>query len=452
MARIIIAEDEKSSRQFLSEALALDGHIVTVARHGAEAIALFNKNRFDLLITDLRMPHIGGLELIAHVRERHPQTEVIVTSAHGNIHSAVKAMKLGALDYLTKPIIVSDLRAAVRRAERQLVKASSRKPAERVAPPEHKLTWGAPVMDDVLRAIERVAPTNASVLLFGESGVGKDVFARAIHKMSHRADRPFLAINCAAISETLSESELFGHERGAFTGANSARPGLIEKASSGTLFLDELGALHPQLQAKLLRVIESGTYRRVGSSEIRSADIRWIAATNEDLHEMVAASAFREDLYHRIAIFPLVIPPLRERKEDIGPLAHELLGKILSGLTSRVSSIDDEAIAYLERQPWPGNIRELRNTIERAAILSSGPSICLRDLEMANKLAELPHKHTISTRAGGEELLELTLYELEKRAIAHALHTNGGNKKAAAEHLGIPVRSIYNKIKRFEIE
>lgn len=452
MARIIIAEDEKSSRQFLSEALSLDGHIVTAARHGAEAIALFDKDRFDLLITDLRMPHIGGLELIAHVRERYPRTDVIVISAHRNIHSALKAMKLGALDYLIKPIIVSDLRAAVRRAERERAKTSTEQIAERAHPPTHKLTWGAPVMDDVLRALERVAPTNASVLLSGESGVGKDVFARVIHKMSHRSEQPFLAINCAAISETLSESELFGHERGAFTGANASRPGLIEEASSGTLFLDELGALHPRLQAKLLRVIESGTYRRVGSSEVRSADIRWIAATNEDLHEMVETSAFRQDLYHRIAIFPLVIPPLRERQEDIGPLAHELLAGILRGLRSGVTFIDDEAIAYLERQTWPGNIRELRNTIERAAILSSGPGICLRDLEMANKLAELPHKRQAAEVRRDDSLLELSLYELEKRAISHALQTNGGNKKAAAEHLGIPVRSIYNKIKRFEIE
>ena len=452
MARVLIAEDENNIRNFLTEALEIDEHQVTPTANGKEAMAALDAGDFDVLITDLKMPHVGGMELAAHAHKQQPDIQIIIMTAFGTVQTAVQAMKMGALDYLQKPLKLSELRALVKRAEAiaQLDQHATA-PMGDTGRATHTLSWGDPNMAAVISAIERVAPTNASVLLCGESGVGKDVFAQTLHQLSRRHDRPFLAINCATISESLSESELFGHERGAFTGANTAHAGLIEEAEGGTLFLDELGSLHPQLQAKLLRVLESKTYRRVGSSQIRSADVRWIAATNENLRHMVEIGAFRKDLYHRLAVFPIMIPPLRQRREDVPHLARLLLEKIGEDMLRANLTISDSAIQELVSYGWPGNVRELRNTIERATILCDGATLEREHFTLSRKLADADDAFDPAGAEDMDKLLDLSLYELEKRALIHALDKHD-SRKAAAEHLGIPVRSLYNKIKRFDLE
>ncbi len=463
MARVLIAEDENNIRNFVKEALEIDDHEVTAASNGKEALEALEQRTFDVLITDLKMPHVGGIELATKAKEILPDMQLIIMTAYGSVQTAVQAMKMGALDYLQKPLKLSELRALVRRAEERARIARTEEPAVtlEMADLSIQLSWGAPAMDPVLSAIERVSPTNASVLLCGESGVGKDVFATVIHELSKRHERPFLAINCASISESLSESELFGHERGAFTGANASHSGLIEEADGGTLFLDELGSLHPQLQAKLLRVLESKTYRRVGSSEIRKANVRWIAATNQNLRHMVEIGSFRKDLYHRLAVFPIMIPPLRARRDDIAPLAKALLSKIALDMGREGLKVSNAALTDLQRYDWPGNVRELRNTLERDIILCDGDVVDREHFQLSQRLADIDDELEYiegqegegggSSSGGGEQLLDLSLYELEKRALEHALSKHE-SRKAAAEHLGIPVRSLYNKIKRFELE
>lgn len=376
MARILVADDEEGIREFVAEALEIDGHRVTTAADGAQAAARLDREAFDLLVTDLKMPGLDGMQLLAKVRAEQPDIEVIVLTAHGTVQTAVDAMKNGAFDFLQKPIpSPSALRILVARAleRRDLVLAKAR--ADRDAPPEPKLTYGDPAMAPVVSALRKVSRTQATVLLLGESGVGKEVCARAIHHWSPRTQGAFVAINCAAVPEALLESELFGHEKGAFSGASKHRRGRIELASGGTFFLDEIGELHPRLQAKLLRVLQERTYERVGGERTLEADVRWIAATNRDLEAQIASGAFREDLYHRLAVFPVRIPPLRERPGDIIPLAQALLVDIGRSLGTSGLSLSEPAKAYLRGQPWKGNVRSLRNALERAAILGDSPRI-----------------------------------------------------------------------------
>src|SRR5690606_22594466 len=311
MARILVADDEAGIREFIGEALGADGHEVTVARDGEEAASLLDQRSFDLLVTDIRMPRLDGMELLRKIRAESPEVQVIVLTAHGTVDNAVEAMKLGAFDYLQKPIGGPDelcLVAARALERRRLLDAQAR--AQRGAAGEPSLSHGDPAMRPVVDAVEKVARTSATVLLLGESGTGKEVAARVIHAMSDRAERPFMAVNCAAITETLLESELFGHEKGAFTGASERRRGRIELADGGTFFLDEVAELRPELQAKLLRVIQERRFERVGGVRSIDVDVRWIAATNRDLRVMMDEGKFREDLYHRLAVFPIRLPPL----------------------------------------------------------------------------------------------------------------------------------------------
>jgi two-component system response regulator FlrC len=344
MARILVADDEPGLREFLADSLELEGHEVVAAADGAEAAKLLDERGFDLVITDLNMPVMGGMDLVRKVSAEQPEVQVIVLTAHGTVATAVEAMKRGAFDFLQKPIASPDelCQLASRALERrQLIDIR-----ERVARTDSggpALTHGDPAMVPVVNAIDKVAPTAATVLLLGESGTGKEVAARAIHDRSDRADKPFLALNCAALTETLLASELFGHEKGAFTGANERRRGRVELAAGGTFFLDEIGELKSDLQAKLLRVIQERTYERVGGSRTLEADVRWIAATNRDLKQMIAAGEFREDLYHRLAVFPIRLPPLRERKADVLPIAGTLLVRIAGDLKRRPLSLSQGA-------------------------------------------------------------------------------------------------------------
>ncbi|HZI12056.1 MAG TPA: sigma-54 dependent transcriptional regulator [Myxococcus sp.] len=443
MARILVVDDEEGVRSFLAEALEVEGHAVTTAADGDEAARLLARQGVDLLLTDLKMPGLDGLSLLRKVREEQPDVEVIVLTAVGSVESAVAAMKAGAFEYLSKPVSSpAELRLVVARAleRRSLLtwKAQSKPVAGEVV-----LSWGAPAMGPVVEALRKVAPTQATVLLMGESGTGKEVAARALHQWSERAEGPFVAVNCAALTETLLESELFGHEKGAFTGAVAQRRGRIELAQGGTFFLDEVGELKAELQAKLLRVLQERRFERVGGTRTLEADVRWVAATNRDLKAMLARGEFREDLYHRLAVFPLRLPSLRERREDLKPLAELLLKRIGEELGRPGLRLSPEASARLEAFPWPGNVRELRNALERAAILADGPVVEARHLWLDPTSAPAP------APAEGTRLPDLTLEELERRAIEQAIAAEGGNRKRAAQRLGIGLRTLYDKLRRY---
>ncbi|AGC45061.1 Fis family transcriptional regulator [Myxococcus stipitatus DSM 14675] len=448
MARILVADDEEGVRSFIAEALEVEGHLVTTAADGAEAARLLAKQGVDLLVTDLRMPGMDGLTLLRKVREEQPDVEVVVLTAVGSVESAVSAMKAGAFEYLLKPVgSPAELRLTVARAlERRALlnfRAEARQSTGSVV-----LSWGSPAMGPVVEALRKVAPTQATVLLVGESGTGKEVAARALHQWSERSEGPFVAVNCAALTETLLESELFGHEKGAFTGAVAQRRGRIELAQGGTFFLDEVGELKAELQAKLLRVLQERRFERVGGTRTLEADVRWVAATNRDLKAMMARGEFREDLYHRLAVFPIRLPSLRERPEDLGPLAELLLRRIGDELGRPGLKLSSEASARLQTFPWPGNVRELRNALERAAILADGSVVEARHLWLDATSA--PEATPVATV--GARLPDKTLEELERMAIEQAIADEGGNRKRAAQRLGIGLRTLYDKLRRYGMQ
>lgn len=443
MASILIVDDEEGLREFLSEALSDDGHDTVTAESGEAALGLLAKRGFDLMVTDLKMPGMSGLDLLRSAKEDKPDLEVIVLTAHGTVDSAVEAMRLGAFDFLQKPISSpAELRLLAARAleRRSLLAIKERLDRD---DGELPLSYGAPTMIPVVSALQKVAQTDATVLLTGESGTGKEVAARAVHRWSRRKDGPFIAVNCAALSESLLESELFGHEKGAFTGATAARRGRIELAAGGTFFLDEIGELKPELQAKLLRVLQERTFERIGGSRSLQADVRWVAATNRDLEKQVEEGAFREDLYHRLAVFPVELPPLRERREDILPLAETLLKRIAADLGRPLPKLTLAARKEIVERSWSGNVRELANALERAAIVAEDNEIDEADLWVGKKKAAI---------RGAEISSELkTLEALERDAIQRTLLAVDGNRRMAAERLGIGLRTLYEKLKRYGI-
>ncbi len=448
VARILVVDDEEGLREFMAEALAVDGHKVTTAVDGMDAAQRLAREGFDVLLTDLRMPRMDGMSLLQHVRAELPETEVIVLTAYGSVDTAVEAMKLGAFDYLEKPIdSVAALRLLVSRALERRTLLASRDRVARDAPSLPPLTYGDPAMEPVVAALRKVARTNSTVLLVGESGTGKEVAARTLHAWSARAGGPFVAVNCAAIPDNLLESELFGHEKGAFTGATGTWRGRIELADGGTFLLDEISEMRPELQAKLLRVLEERHFERVGGSRTIEVDVRWVAATNREPDELRASGAFREDLYHRLAVFPIRIPPLRERPGDIPHLARTLLARI-GGQIGRVDlTLTDNALRAIVRAPWPGNVRELANALERAAILAEGGRIDAHSLDLAGPASASPRPtQQVLVPAGA------TLDDIEHAAIEAALSATGGNRQAAAERLGIGLRTLYEKLRRYRGE
>jgi DNA-binding NtrC family response regulator len=438
---VLVVDDEASQRQFVSGALAKDYEVVTAA-NGSEASQLLSHRSFSLVITDERMPDMGGIELIRWMREKSPETPVIVLTAYGSVENAVEAIRQGAEEYLTKPlkspeelrlIVGKVLRSRAMRDRSLLLQEETEAalPLDVVAESES--------MKRIFRLAEQVAQQPTTVLLTGESGTGKEVVARFIHHRSPRRNHAFVAINCAAIPETLLESELFGHEKGSFTGAAQTRRGRFELADGGTLFLDEIAEMGVNLQAKLLRVLQEQQFERIGSDRTMTVDVRVIAATNKDLSQSIANSTFREDLYYRLNVFPIHIPPLRERRDDILPLAESFLKSLSTRMGKTVRSISHEAGELLLSYDWPGNARELANAIERALIVSRTGPIEREDLPLKNESAT-----SIPARPG-------LLAQIERTAILEALSRNKGDRRAASEELGISLRTLQYRLKEYGI-
>jgi DNA-binding NtrC family response regulator len=435
---VLVVEDDALMRSFLVDVLAAEGHRVESAPDGTSALARLRQEAWDLVITDLKMPGLDGLSLLREGRGVRPEARWIVITAHGSVESAVGAMKAGATDYLLKPFKSPDeLRLVVRRALRELEsEARIRLLSEELGkdfPPVDLIFLGA-AMEQLHVMAREVAPTTASVLLTGASGTGKEVLARVIHAWSPRRDQPFVAVNCAALAESLLESELFGHERGAFTGAVAARKGRFELADGGTLFLDEIGEIAPAVQVKLLRVLQERCVERVGGVRPVPVDVRVIAATNRDLKALVAAGTFREDLYYRLNVFPLRLPPLVERADAVLPLADHFRAKYAAQFGKRVLRFSDPAREALHRYAWPGNIRELQNVVERAVILAR-EEIDVGHLNLDSG-PESPH-------GGG------ALRQLEREAIERVLRESSGNRRKAAAALGISLRTLQYRLKEY---
>lgn len=436
---ILVVDDEAAQRQFMRAVLERDYQVWSAA-NGEEARQLMQNRGFDLVITDQRMPGMSGLELLAWIREHQPEVPVVLLTAFGSIDSAVEAMKLGAEDYLTKPVESPEqLRLVVARClERKRLKAQKTlSRVEKEAEFPSGVVAESPAMRRVLALAEQVAGQPTTVLLTGESGTGKEVVARHIHRCSPRAEAPFVAVNCAALTESLLESELFGHEKGAFTGAVQSRPGRFELAHGGTLFLDEVGETSLALQTKLLRVLQEQQFERVGGTRTLAVDVRVVAATNRDLRQAIAERAFREDLFYRLNVFPIHLPPLRERREDILPLAEHFLRWLASRMGRPPLPLSDEAKSLLLTYDWPGNVRELQNAMERALIVAAADSIRPEDLPLA------------AFAGGAAPQAPGRLAEIEKQAILQALERCGGDRRRTAEALGISRRTLQYRLKEY---
>lgn len=443
--RLLIVDDDDQLRQTLVRRFQRQGMTVSGAANGEDALAQAAQQRFDVALLDLHLPGLSGIDLLGQLKERLPELEAIMLTAHGSIETAIQAMKRGAYDYLTKPFHLPELeihlekayeKVRLARRERQWVD-QIRYESER-----YRLVGSSPAMQRVVQLLEKVAPTDATVLVRGESGTGKELVARALHYNSPRCDRPLVTLNCAALQETLLESELFGHEKGAFTGAVQAKPGLVEVAEGGTLFIDEIAEMAAGLQAKLLRILESGHYRRVGSVHELHADVRVVAATNKVLEDEQKAGRFREDLYYRLNVVTIPLAPLRERRTDIPELIeHFLASRQLGPLRYR---IDPDALAALVRYAWPGNVRELANVLERAQILAEDHLITLDDLP--ESLIEAPPG---AADAGGDPH---HLRDVERRHVQEVLRQEKGNKVQAARVLGISRRALYRLIAKYRLE
>ena len=448
-AKILVVDDEKSSVEATVEVLEREGYDLYAAAGGREALKTLDEERIDVVITDLKMPDLSGIELLTHIRDRAPDTQVIILTGYGTVDSAVKAMHAGAISYLQKPVNIDILRQTVRNAlEKWALFIQNVNLREQL---DDKFGFDNIIgrsksMIELFRLTRQVAPTNATVLITGENGVGKELIAKAIHNHSRRTDKPYKVINCAALTPTLLESELFGHERGAFTGATSRKLGIFEQSHSGTLVLDEIGEMGLEAQVRFLRVLEQGEFTRVGGDKTITVDVRIIAATNRDLEEAVTNKDFRPDLYHRINRFRLRVPPLRERREDIPLLVDVFIKELSREHVKPISEITVKAMDYLKKQDWSGNIRELRNTIETAVILTTTESISIEDFftdtQKVPQQTEGPAGDSVGT-------IGMTMEEIEKEAIHKTLEQTSGNKKQTAEILGIGLRTLYRKLESY---
>jgi two-component system NtrC family response regulator len=437
--KVLFADDEPSLQELMRLELPRMGHEATICPDGTTALAALDGDVYDCLLVDLDMPGAGGIEVIARAKALCPDVEAVILTGKSSLETAVAALRHGACDYLTKPCKLAELESVLRRvADRRELAHKCRALRQRLERLEgsSELIGPSQPMQRVRGLIAKVAPTDSTVLIFGETGTGKELVARALHDQSHRAEMPFVPINCGALPENLIESELFGHRRGAFTGAEEHRVGLFEVADGGTLFLDEIGELPKAVQAKLLRFLESGEIRRVGDNESFCCDVRVVCATNRRLDEMVAAGEFREDLWFRINTFEIPLPPLRERIEDVEPLGRHFAARFAAAATGG-ELFAAETLAVLRQHSWPGNVRELANVIEHALILCEHGPILPEHLPgrfAARPAAAVPGRGAASLR------------ELEMQAITETLARHGGNKPKAAEELGISLKTLYNKL------
>ncbi|MBI5167656.1 MAG: sigma-54-dependent Fis family transcriptional regulator [candidate division NC10 bacterium] len=444
--RVLVIDDEEAQRGLIAGFFKKQGLEVAAAEGGSQGLERLQKEPFDLVLVDYRMPGISGLEVLREVKRVNPEIPVIVMTAYGTIETAVQAMKEGAYDYLTKPVDLDDLWHRIERArERQWLLAENRELKERLQERYHfdQIIGESGKMQEVLALVHRVSNSGATVLIRGESGTGKELIAKAIHYNSPRAEGPFIKVNCAALPENLLESELFGHEKGAFTGAVSSRIGRFEAADKGTIFLDEIGDLSPSLQVKLLRVLQEREFERLGSNRTIKVDVRIIAATNRDLEAVVRGGRFREDLYYRLNVVPISIPPLRERREDLPPLMDHFLTKLSLENRKTITGLTREARDALMRYEYPGNVRELENILERAVVLARSETIGLSDLPIS-----------LQEPKAGEETeksLPSLLEGIERRMIVEALQKSQGVQTKAAELLGISERMLRYKLKKYGI-
>lgn len=445
--RILIVDDESSARSALSEILSDEGFKVRTASDGFRALAAASEFDPDLVLTDLKMPGMDGLSLMARLREQDPAISVILMTAFGEVESAVHAMRAGACDYLTKPLNSDELLVILDRAMegvslRRETKRLRQQLTEKYS--FEKIVGNSTEMQLVFKSVRQVAPSRATVLITGESGTGKELVASALHHNSPRASQPFVKLHCAALAETLLESELFGHERGAFTGADKRRIGRFEQAHNGTLFLDEIGEISASTQVKLLRVLQEHEFERVGGNQAVKVDVRVVAATNRDLKKMVQAGTFREDLYYRLNVINLKLPTLRERTGDVAPLAMHFLA-LYGGENGREGlRFDEEALRLLKAYPWHGNVRELENVIERAVVLADGPILGRRNLPPELQSSAEGAADSTVPRIPGASLLDI-----ERYAITETLAFVGGSTTRAAEVLGISVRKIQYRLHEY---
>jgi two-component system NtrC family response regulator len=449
--RILIADDEQVQREMLEGFLVKQGYGVGIAADGSQALEKFKGGAFDLVLTDYRMPGMDGVQLLKALKRLNPEVMVVVLTAFGTVGTAVAAMKEGAYDYLNKPIDLDELLLLIQRVEKEVGLSRENRELREQLREKFKVDFiisASRRMEEALNLVKRVASSPATVLILGESGTGKELIARAIHYSSPRAEKPLVKVNCAALPENLLESELFGHEKGAFTGAVGRRIGRFEQADQGTVFLDEIGDLSPSLQSKLLRVLQEKEFERVGSSQTLKVDVRVIAATNRNLEEAIQKGTFREDLYYRLNVVTVSLPPLRERKEDIPPLIEHFLKKYSRENQKPVVSLSKEAKDLLMNYHYPGNIRELENIMERAVVLSRGDSITTQDLPL--NLRESKVEDLMKEAAGGRSLRE-TLEEIERLRITQALEKSHGVQTKAAEELGISERVLRYKMKKYGI-
>jgi two-component system response regulator HydG len=458
MARILVADDHDAVRDGMVLSLTRLGHEVQGVKGGAEALAAYRKRPADVVVTDLRMVPVDGIEVVRRLREADPEATVVVVSAHGTIASAVDAMREGAMDFIEKPFSPEVLRARVEKAiEIARERRGARTARARVeafeedlgrAHDPHGLEGGSEPMRRVLEQIRKVAPTDATVLIVGESGTGKELVARALHTGSQRRDRSFVSVSCAAIPEGLLESELFGHEKGSFTGAVRRKLGRFELAHEGTLFLDEVGELPASVQVKLLRVLQERRFERVGGEETVEVDVRLVSATNRDLPAMVKAGRFREDLYYRLDVVPIRLPALRERPGDVEELARHFLARAAPRLGRTVKGFEPEALELLRRHSWPGNVRELENVVEQALVFAEGEVVTAAELPQTVRRAPAPAGLTMPT---GDRGLTEILEDIERQLILAAYEKAKGVKAETARLLGIKPSALYYKLEKYGI-
>jgi len=458
--QILVVDDEPNLRRVLSAQLTRDGYDVHTAEDGEQALQMLAEHHIDLVITDLRMPKVDGMELLRRALALDDELPVVMITAHGTVDNAVEALKTGAFDYITKPFDQAEVRTIVRKAlkTRDLSAAEATRAADSraMAGARYGIIGSSPGILALYAVLDRVADTPTTVLITGESGTGKELVARALHENSARRDKPFIKVNCAAIPKDLMESELFGYERGAFTGAVGSKPGRFELASAGTLFLDEISSIPVEMQVKLLRALQESEFERVGGIKTICVDVRLVAATNSDLKKEIAAGTFREDVYYRLNVVPIRLPALRERSQDIPLLVRHFIEKFNQRLKKRVAGIEPSAEALLVSYPWPGNIRELENVIERAVLFSDGALLKLADLPLEVREGTGLSRSTAQSQAafgelsgadGLKEQVKAAMNRLERELIMKALDQTGGNVTHAARLLKISRKGLQLKMK-----